>query len=190
VDTAAYILTGGKSSRFGRDKALFDFQGQPMALVVAGRVAEVFDQVSLVGDPQRYSKLGLRVIPDQIANAGPLAGIAAALEDSTAQHTLVVACDMPFLRVSFLERLFEKAADSNARALVPIGIDGRPQPLCSVYGASAAETIQLALAAGVRKITDAFDRLDTVYLHPADYSDIDPEGKSFRNVNTLADLQI
>ncbi len=185
---AGYILIGGKSSRFGRDKALFDFQGRPMALVGAERVGQVVDQVTLVGDPQQYSRLGLRVIPDRISDAGPLAGIAAALEDSSAPHTLVVGCDMPFLRTALLERLLALAAESKAQALVPLGNDGRPQPLCSVYAASAAGTVCSALAAGVRKITDALDQLETVYLDPADYADVDPTGESFRNINTPADL--
>ena len=161
-----------------------------MALVVAERVGQVVDQVSLVGDPERYSMLGLRVIPDEISEAGPLAGIAAALDDSPSQHTLVVACDMPFLQGPLIEHLFERAAESKAQALVPLGNDGRPQPLCCVYDASASGPILSALAQGVRKIAAALDRLETLYLSPADYQDIDPTGESFRNINTPGDLSI
>ena len=160
-----------------------------MALAVAAQVRQVTEQISLVGAPDRYSHLGLPVVPDQVANAGPLAGIVAALEDSVKAHAIVVACDMPFLRPGLLTRLHETAVTKGAEAIVPRGPDGRPQPLCAVFAATAADPLSLALRDGVRKLTEAFARLNVVYLDPADYADVDRRGESFHNINTLADLR-
>jgi len=55
---AGWVLTGGRSSRMGVDKALVPIDGQPLALRVAVEVAKVCSSVSLVGDPQKYPPWG------------------------------------------------------------------------------------------------------------------------------------
>ena len=78
---AGYVLTGGRSSRFGANKAFADVDGKPMVVQVADRVRSVCDSVTLVGPAETYGSLGLRVIEDSVADFGPVAGILAALEE-------------------------------------------------------------------------------------------------------------
>ena len=123
TDTAGYILVGGKSSRLGRDKALVEVGGTPLALRVTNALRSVVDDVTLVGSPEKYSHLGLRVIPDHVTGFGPLAGILAALEDTSRPWNLVAACDMPNLTPDFLEFLLRRAEEElSARAMVPTRI--------------------------------------------------------------------
>src|SRR5436305_14932538 len=107
-----WVLVGGKSSRMGRDKALLeDASGEPLALRLAALRRGVCGEVALIGDPSKYADLGLRVFPDNFADAGPLAGIEAALRVTSAEWNLIVACDMPALDPAIFEQLFAAGGD-------------------------------------------------------------------------------
>ncbi len=187
---AGYVLVGGRSSRFGRDKALIDIDGRPLVSLIAEKVRAAADTVTLVGSPERYGHLRYRVIPDQVRNFGPVAGIVAALEDSAADWNLIVACDMPRLRVDFLELLFSRAESCGRDALVPLSSGGREEPLCAVYSKRLAGPFRQALRSGEAKITRALSGMDVHYLLPPEYHRIDPSGEVFMNVNTRADLRL
>src|SRR5947209_11223204 len=117
----------------GRDKALLEIAGIPLALRVASEIAKVCGSVSLVGDPLKYAALGLPVVPDAFPDEGPLAGIEAALRCTPADWNLIVACDMPALNVGVLENLFAAlGTDSEADCAVPQYPDGRTEHLCAV----------------------------------------------------------
>lgn len=186
---AGYVLVGGRSSRFGRDKALVDVNGRPLARHVADIVSRVTGDVFLVGDPDRYESLGLPVIPDQVRSFGPVAGISAALNHTSAEWNLIVACDMPNLRAPFLEQLFRRAEISKAPAVVPLQPDGREQPLCAVYSSQMRDVMNDAVQRGIRRVVDAISSLGVRLMLPPEYADIDPSGEIFANANTPDELR-
>jgi molybdopterin-guanine dinucleotide biosynthesis protein A len=164
----------------GRDKALLELEGSRLICRVAEAVAAAAGSVALIGDPEKYAGLGYRVLPDIFPGYGPLAGIHAALDASAADWNLIVACDMPEIEPGFLTELLETAERSGADCLLPAGEFGRPEPLCGVYTAGAADTIRRALESGVRKVLDGLAGLRV---------DIVPVGARgpFRNINTPGD---
>jgi molybdopterin-guanine dinucleotide biosynthesis protein A len=180
---AAWVLTGGRSSRMGTDKALIDIAGRPMVLRVAQETGKFCDSVSLVGDPAVYGKLGLKVVPDTLPGLGPLAGIEAALGATSADWNLVVACDMPALASASIEPLFELKAD----CALPRYDDGRVEPLCAVYHRRCHAPIQAALESGIRKITDALRRLEADGF-AVRYLPVASE-EPFANLNTPDEVQ-
>jgi molybdopterin-guanine dinucleotide biosynthesis protein A len=157
LSRAGWVLTGGRSSRMGTDKALLEVDGRPLALRVADEITKVCGSVTLVGDPARYASLGLPVVPDRFADQGPLAGIEAALSASEADWNLVVACDMPSLNAASIEALFAEAEASPAidaiDVVVPEHSDGKREPLCAVYHRRCAPAVREALDAGTRAVT-------------------------------------
>ncbi len=182
-DRAAWVLTGGRSSRMGRDKALIDIAGRPLALRVAEQAGKFCDSVSLVGDPAAYGSLGLKVVPDTFPGQGPLAGIEAALGATAADWNLIVACDMPALGSAAIEQLFDLQAD----CALPQYDDGRAEPLCAVYHRRCHAAIRATLESGVRKVADALRRLEADgfavrYLPVA-------SAKPFANLNTPDEVQ-
>lgn len=183
MQAEGFVLTGGRSSRFGSDKALFPFRGRPMALRVADALQTLVHPVTLVGDPATYGSLGLPVIPDQMAGAGPLAGIVASLEHASAPWILVAACDMPKLRAAPLKSLLEVAARSNVAAVMPRTPDGHLQPLCAMYSQQALVPLATALRAGTRKVTEAVSSLAWKTLEVED-------GSPFTNINRPRDLDV
>ena len=184
-----YVLVGGKSSRFGRDKALLEVPGGLLFSRVAEAVRQAAGDVVLVGSPEKYGGLGLRVIPDAVAGVGPLGGILAALEDSAHEWNLIAACDMPGVRADFLGFLLGRTARFAGDLVLPINRDGMPEPLCAVYRRGAAKAIRRSIEAGVYKITRAFEGLETVAIQAEEYAAFDPGGRLFANVNTAEEAR-
>ncbi len=103
---AGFVLAGGRSSRMGRDKALLPLDGRTLIDRVAGLVQRAAGNVTLIAPEGRY--MGYPVIPDLIANQGPLGGLYTALSATKASWNLLVACDMPGVTLEFLENLFAR----------------------------------------------------------------------------------
>lgn len=169
----------------GIDKALIEIEGRSLLARAAGKAARVCGSVSIVGDPERYGRLGLPVVADSYPGLGPLAGIEAALGATRAEANLVVACDMPSLNGDVFGQLFE-ALGRDGDAAVPQYADGRVEPLCAVYSRRIHPVIREALESGVRKVTDALRLLESGgfalrYLRVA-------TSDAFENLNTPDDL--
>src|SRR6266436_3887413 len=99
---AGYILAGGGSTRFGRDKALVQVGGMPMLERMIELLHCLTTQVKIVAVPGKYAAFGAEIVEDRWPGEGPLGGIVTALEDAAQTATrpewnLVVSCDMPFL---------------------------------------------------------------------------------------------
>jgi GTP:adenosylcobinamide-phosphate guanylyltransferase len=82
MERYAYILAGGKSSRFGSNKALVQLEGQPHLLRLADALQSDGWSVTVVARTiDSYADLTLRVIADHAPDQGPVAGLLAALRD-------------------------------------------------------------------------------------------------------------
>lgn len=186
-----YVLAGGGSTRFGRDKALVEIEGAPMLLRMRALLGEVTTQVNVIAAPGKYAALGITSIADRWEGQGPLAGIITALlttkeTGSEAQWNLIVGCDMPFLTGEWLRHLVTRALASSAEVVAPQSAQGL-EPLCACWRTSAAEKLQSAFEEGVRKITQAMKRLPMEVLDEADWKRFDATGRLFWNMNTSAD---
>src|SRR5258708_23778216 len=120
----AYVLAGGGSTRFGRDKALVEIDGVPMLLRMRALLGEVSQVVTVIAPPLRYAALGVTAVSDRWEGQGPLAGIITALfstneSGSGADWNLIVGCDMPFLTREWLSYRAERALASDQEVVAP-----------------------------------------------------------------------
>lgn len=182
----AFILAGGQSSRMGRDKALLEIGGKTFIERATSLCEPLVARITLVGDPQRYSKFGLPALADRWPGAGPLGAIATALGAARQGWCLVLACDMPNVSADFLEWILERAIKSAADAIVPETARGL-EPLCAVYRAACAAKLSAALDSGVRKVTDGLDLIKTELISENDWRKFSPDGNLFQNMNTWED---
>jgi molybdopterin-guanine dinucleotide biosynthesis protein A len=185
---AAYILAAGKSSRMGKDKALLDFGGTPLILHIASLAEPLTGAPVIVGPPDRYANLNLRVIPDDEPGIGPLGGIATALRDSREPWNLILGCDLPLLTSEWLAYLIDRALVSAADAIVPQSAAGA-EPLCAMYRKSCEASIAKAIARGVRKVTGWIAALKVERIEPHEWKAFDASGLLFRNLNSLKDIE-
>jgi molybdopterin-guanine dinucleotide biosynthesis protein A len=183
-----YVLAGGGSTRFGRDKALVDMDGQPMLARMCELLASATSGVNVVTTRGKYASLGIRSVADRWPGEGPLGGIVTALrhteaDDPQCQWNLVVSCDIPFLTREWIAFLVQRASDSEAQVVLPRSQHG-PEPLCACYKTNAAGALQGLFEAGVRKVTQALQQVKTEVLDEADWKRFDSDGRLFWNMNT------
>src|SRR3954468_20117245 len=107
LGVSAAILAGGRARRFGgADKASLAVGGARIIDRQLAALAGVADDIRIVArERDGYGVLGLRVIGDAVAGAGPLGGLYSALLDAAHDRVLILACDLPFVTAALLERL-------------------------------------------------------------------------------------
>ncbi len=176
------VLAGGQSLRIGQDKALLELGGKPLIAIVAERLASVCQEVVIASGPTvRYADLGFPVVTDRFPNVGALAGLHAGLRAASHEVALVVACDMPFLDPRLL-RAFVEWVDGFDVAIFRQGEN--VEPLHAAYRRTCLGPIEAAIRASQRRIISFFDQVRVRYVSPAEIRRIDPDLRSFRNVNT------
>jgi len=193
AEAAGYILAGGGSRRFGRDKALVEVGGLPMLRRMIALLQSVAKNVKVVGAREKYAQFEKEIISDGWPGEGPLGGIITALQDSAleaerSEWNLIVSCDMPFLTAEWLAFLCQRAAKSGAQVVVPHSMHG-PEPLCACYRTDAAGALRAAFESGVRKVTQGLQHVTTEVLDEADWKRFDSAGRLFWNMNTAADYE-
>jgi molybdopterin-guanine dinucleotide biosynthesis protein A len=179
------VLTGGASSRLGRDEARLAVDGVACATRVASQLDAICGEVVLVGGDPPEDAPGRRVADP----AGPrcaLRGLLGALEACTAERVLVVATDLPFLSVDLLLAL---VAWPEADAVVPRDASGL-HPLCALYRRDAVSEVARRHLSEERLALHALlDVVETRFLEGADLAAIDPGGRALLNLNTPDDLE-
>jgi molybdopterin-guanine dinucleotide biosynthesis protein A len=190
---SGYVLAGGGSTRFGRDKALAQIGGKPMVVRMCELLRRVSERVIVVAAPEKYAGLGLQIVPDHWPGEGPLGGIVTALRttaagDAAREWNIILSCDMPFLTADWMRFLAGRATTSEAQMVVPKSDYGL-EPLCACWRTDSASVLREAFEDGVRKVTEALKRVTTEVLDVRDWKRFDSAGRLFWNMNTLADYE-
>lgn len=141
------ILAGGRSNRFGSDKAEALIGDRPMIALVAERLAQQTDAVVVCG--REWG--GLASLPDRPRpDLGPLGGLAAALHHAAENGfdlVLTSGCDLPDLPLDLVE------------SLLPAPAAVRGQPLLGLWTSELSGSLDrhldvtddLSLACWIRK---------------------------------------
>ena len=182
------VLVGGKSRRMGRDKALLCYSGESTQLV---RTVDLLSELcSKVFVSQRKDQSfpipsKAEVVFDSIGTIkGPLCGILSAMNAFPHAHWLVLACDLPFVTVSTLEKIitYFRASDPRLTAYRSSS-DGLPEPLCAIY---PSESKELLLDTS-RKACNFCPRKLLIINEAALIDQEDPS--SLDNINTSAEFE-
>ena len=193
---AAIVLAGGRSLRFGLNKALQILAGKPLICHVVEHLSNVAEDVLVAigrGEPRAEYHAVLpshvRVINDELEGKNPLVGILTGLRATKSDYVAVLACDLPFVNDAVIELLFRRAL--NADAAIPRWESGRIEPLEAVYRRlptlRAAEEAMAKEGSSQRDMISRLARV--VYLSVEDdVRSIDPSLRTFFNVNTRKDM--
>lgn len=181
------ILAGGMGSRFGgKDKGLIPWQQEtlvkPIVDCLRPHVNHLY--ISCNRNLDTYRQYCDGVIADESQDfLGPLAGLLALLEASSADYMIISPCDTPLLPQVFVPRMRERLqqhlqASDNAGA-VPIGVENgeRHHPLHLLLPTSLKHSIRATLAAGDRKM------MRWLFQHQPVWVDFSDEALGFANVN-------
>ncbi len=188
--TACIILAGGRSSRMGTDKALLPLANAPHSTFLAHlatTLSSVCDELLLVARDEeqaaRYkiAAADVRIVTDKVPDYGPLMGIYSGLSAIQAAKALVIAVDMPFAQAALVSMLLANA--STAAITVPM-VNNVPQVLFAVYPRSILPQIETSIAQGRRDPRSLLSSAPVQYIDEAQLRAVDPQLRSFINVNT------
>lgn len=160
AETVGVILSGGKSRRMGRDKAFLMVGEEPAILRIARSLSSVFREVVIsVGNPQKYSPLGLPIICDIFYEAGPLAGIHAALS-YLGKDIFVVPCDKPLITSDLIKSVLDVALPNRITIVTD---ELNPYPLFGLYPRVILPHLHSYLKGGGRRV---FGFLESPEIRP------------------------
>jgi len=151
---AGLVLAGGRSTRFGSEKAIAPRDGQTLLEWAVAALQPHCEPLAVSARPLSgaaglAARLGFPVIEDGVnAPDGPLSGIAAGLRWASSQgaeHLASLPCDMPHAPPDLIPRLM--AAKGEAFAAFAITADG-PHPLCAVWSIDLLAPLESELARG------------------------------------------
>jgi molybdenum cofactor guanylyltransferase len=180
----------------GRPKATLDFAGVPLIERIVAELRKSFTEIVIVAAPEsadaaRFDLAGVKVIRDETAFGGPLVALAHGLEsvgvanEHQIDAVFACSCDLPLIRAEVAALLVGMIADYDA--VIP-EVGGRLQPLHAVYRKREAAAAMRALAArGEMRLVAIVDAIRTRRVGEEGLRGIDPELRSFFNLNTAAD---
>lgn len=207
----AIILAGGLGSRLGyQEKALIDINGKPLISFVIESLKKVVDTIiisvrdtaqgvlldsglgSLTNhikkDDHPPSHQKYRFAYDTYKNIGPLSGILSGLSACEYEYCFIAACDMPLLNESVVRMLFRESEHHDAA--IPRWDDGFLEPLHAVYRCEPMlRETKKAIVSGETIILAPIFKLNVNYVGVDKIKKIDPDLKTFMNVNTYEDIQ-
>ena len=180
------ILAGGLSRRMGRDKAALPAGDGTLIEHIARRLAPVVAETIVAGASGRHHLPGTTMVDDRYPGLGPLAGIHAGLLVARSPLVWVVGCDLPDVDPGLAALLCGLAGEVDA--VVP-RLGSEPQGVCAVYDRGLAPRIERLLAAGERRLKMLLAASKVRYVTPDELRPVDPELRSFRNINTPAEYR-
>jgi molybdopterin-guanine dinucleotide biosynthesis protein A len=180
------VLAGGRSRRFGRDKAAVEVNGETLlARTVALVTPLVLSVYVSVRPEQRNEALRCRfsLLPDTLVGGGPAAGLLAARESAPQAAWLVTACDLPLLNEATLARLVAAREPSAGATAYRSPLDGRAEPLCAIYEPAAlAKLAERAERGASLSPRDLLESGNTCWLESE-------SSEALANVNEPGDLE-
>ena len=181
------ILAGGKSRRYGQNKALVNINGIPLIKRVLRVMETLFSSTILITNtPDTYSFLNLPMFEDRIKGLGPLGGIFTGLNVISEKAGFFVACDMPFLNPDLIRYLV--TARQGFDVVVPT-FSGKFEALHALYTQNCLPEIEQMIHAGVYQTIQLYQSVAVRYVEENEIRRFDPELKSFSNINKPEELR-
>ncbi|MUV39825.1 Molybdenum cofactor guanylyltransferase [Lentibacillus sp. JNUCC-1] len=181
MKVSGVILSGGRSSRMGKNKAVLPFGNETVIERIADQMETYDEWFVIANDADQYQFLGCPVYGDYYIDQGPLAGIEAALSHSVHNVCAVTACDTPFADRRVYDLLLEQI--NTCDVVIPI-YNGRMHPLSGVYSKSVLPVIRQQLTHNERKIRSFFDHVHVQYVSDLTVLPKDIVDWHFFNMNT------
>ena len=146
---SAAVLAGGRSRRFGRDKARVPWRNRALLEHVLASLAEADERFVVANRP--YPEAGVPVLPDLVPGRGPLSGLHAALSYARHEVVAVAACDLPNLSPAYWRFLLRALGD--APALAVLDPEGRPEPLAALYTRRLLPLVEARIGEGSLRLS-------------------------------------
>jgi molybdopterin-guanine dinucleotide biosynthesis protein A len=181
------VLAGGKSLRFGKNKALQRYGDKRLLEWAIESLRPFCNSVMVIAnDIGPYMDMGVTLAMDIIPHQGPLGGIYTALLFSPVEWVLVKATDMPFLVSGMASLLI--GSKEGFDAVVP-KLNDAYDPLVALYSRRCLPAIARRLAVpDERRVIGFYREIRLRTVAEEEWRKVDPDALSFKNINTTSDL--
>ncbi|HLZ19478.1 MAG TPA: molybdenum cofactor guanylyltransferase [Smithellaceae bacterium] len=182
------LLSGGKNSRMGTNKAFLEIDGIRLIDRTLDIYRQLFAEIIIVtNDPLSYLEFSdAAVVTDIYKGKGPLCGIYTGLSYARTPYAFVSPCDMPFLNKDFISYLIGQSGKHDI--IVPELPEGY-QPLHAIYSRNCLPNIKRLLLMDKLKITGFYRDMRVLTIGEEQIKPFNADGRLFRNLNTPEDVE-
>lgn len=173
------VLAGGRSRRFGSDKARYVLEGKPLLARVLASLTAASERF-VVADGA-YGDFGVPVYADSFPGQGPLSGVHTALGQAREDWVAVAACDLPYLTPAYWSTL---ARHREGVQTVVVRRGGRLEPLAALYHRDLAAEAARRLKRGDHALHSFVENSSTRVLA---WETLDLPPETLTNLNTPPD---
>lgn len=185
IKLTAAILAGGKSTRIKKPKCLISIDNERIIELLIRKLKKLFEEVLIITNfPELYFKEGLTLIGDIYPFKGPMAGIHAAMKNSS-YDVFAFACDMPFIEEKLIFEMTEKHFFHKPDITV-CSFRDKLYPLPGIYAKNLFSYLENLLSEDKLSMTKL---IYAVRAQVMEVANLDREGVSFININTQEDLE-
>ena len=182
--SSAVILAGGKSTRMGFDKQLLQIQDRSIVQHLIALLRTRFDDIMVSSPtPELYDPNEAQVIQDIHEGIGPLGGIHSALRNATSEAVFVIACDMPYLEIPYIDYMMGEMGKECYDACVTER-GGYLEVFHSFYCRSALRVLEDELAAERYSVQHFIRKIDALVIPEENAAPFLPDWRAFTNLNT------
>lgn len=192
----AIILSGGKSSRIGEDKALLKLNGVAIIERIYNLLDTIFEKTIIISnDTEKYKFLTHQVYEDIYPGFGPLSGIHSGLINSDTNDNFIISCDMPLVNEEVINFILSNNSESD---IVLSKSKSNIHLLCAVYKKSCIKVADNLLKTAYEntdskngktkiRLFDLINSMQTDYIELT--GEIDNVSDIMFNMNTLDDYE-
>ena len=184
------ILAGGKSRRFGADKAVAKLGDKSLIDYTINKLEPKFAEILVItNNPIQVSKNNIFFIKDTMSGQlGPLVGILSAMEwvknnDKNYEWIISFPCDTPFFEEEIIDEVI-KSQKSSDKKLLFLKSGNKRHNIFGLWSIELMEQLRNDINQGARKVEDWANKIGTEIVEINSESD-----KSFLNINTKLDLE-
>ncbi len=181
MNLSGVVLAGGKSTRFGSNKAFAKIDGKQSIAYSIELLKNFTDDIVISGDELIYGELGYKCVEDKFKNVGPLGGIYSALSEMDSDYCIILTCDMPFITISEIELLLLNRKKDNATFY---NVNDKTYPFPGVYAKELKDVLLESIQKDDLKVSEALKNHTNIIKIDAEESRI----RNFQNINYLTDI--
>lgn len=185
-DITAAIIAGGKSKRFGSDKALINLAGKRLIDHAVTLALTISPQAMIItSGEQHFSGVQIEQVPDIIPDCGPMGGVYTALEKAQTPWVAILPCDTPLLSPEIYEILWKHRKENSAGVAVA---EGKIQSLVSLWPKSLSPDLLQSIQKGELK-THQFLKEHQAVMVSMEENMENYKPEFFFNINYREDLE-
>lgn len=212
-DCTGVILAGGENRRMPVLKGFIEVGGKKIIERNLKMLERLFSEVFIItNQPELYVHLGVPMFGDVYDTRGPMAGVLTALINASNRWIFVSACDMPFINPRLIRFMADERYNPACLSIlgakqkknlavtqqshiydvvVPV-MNHRAEPLFAYYSKKVQRSLEQFILSGKKSIKYFLlnQNKRVKYISSDEINNIDPEARSFINLNTPEDVEL